>query len=89
MQYDDHGLVGTTWSIMMTFVVDISDVSTCLSTCKVMWKYVFFVYMLGYDVDYDYVLVCVVLDVDTWLFLLDYMKCDGYIDDDIVMYRIT
>ena len=40
-------------------------------------------------VDYDFVLICVVLDVDTWLLLLHYMSCDGYIDDDIVMFRMT
>ena len=54
-----------------------------------MLKYVFFLCMLGDNVDYDYVLICVVLDVDAWLLLLDYMSCGGYIDDDIVVYRIT
>ena len=54
-----------------------------------MWKYVFFQSMLGDNVDYDYVCICVVLDVDTRLFLLDNMSCDGYIDDDIATYRMT
>ena len=50
-----------------------------------MWKYAFFLCKLGDHVDYDYVLI----HVDTWLFLHDYMSCDGYIDDDIVMFRMT
>ena len=79
-----HGLVGTSWSIMIIWIVDLCEVWSYLSICEGMWKYVFFLHMLGNHVDYDYVLICVVLYVDTWLFLLDYMSCDGYIDDDIV-----
>ena len=45
--------------------------------------------MLGHNVDYNYVHICVVLDIDAWLFLLDYMSCDGYIYDDMVMYMMT
>ena len=36
--------------------------------------------------DYDYVLICVILDVHTSMFILDYMSYDGYSDDDIIMY---
>ena len=39
--------------------------------------------------DDDHVLICVVLDVDILLFLLEYMSYDGYIYNDIVMYMMT
>ena len=61
MQYDYHGLDGTTWSNMMLCIVVFCKVWLCLSICELMWKYVFFLCMLGNHVDCDYVLVCVVL----------------------------
>ena len=48
-----------------------------------------FLCKLGNPEHYEYVLICVVFDFDTWLSLLDYMRCDGFIYDDIVMYRMT
>ena len=74
---------------MMICVVNFYEVWEYLPTMEIMWKYVLFLCMFGDHVKNDCMLICVVLDVDAWLFLLDYMSCDGYIDDDIVMYRMT
>ena len=61
MQYDNRGLVGYTWSIMKIYVVDLCEVWAYISTCEVMWKYVFFLCMLGDHVDYGYMLIYVIL----------------------------
>ena len=74
---------------MMFCIVDLCELWVYICICEAMWKYMFFLCMLGNHVNYDYVLISVVLDVDTWLFLLDYTSYDGYIDDDIIMYRMT
>ena len=74
LYYDDHGLVVTTWGIMMICVVYLFEVWSYISICEVMWKYVFFLYMWGDYVDYDSVLICVFLYVDERFFLLDYIE---------------
>ena len=53
------------WSMSISIYMW-SNVKVCALLC-----------MLGDHVDYDYVLICVVLDVDAWLFLFDYMSCEG------------
>ena len=84
MYYDDHGLIGNylkyyddlcswfTWS-MIIYIYMWSNVNVCVLSMN-----------SGYHADYDFVVICVVLYVDAWLFLLDYMSCDGHIDDNIV-----
>ena len=47
MWYDDHGLLGTTWSILIICVFDLCEVLAYLSKCQVMDKYVCFLCMLG------------------------------------------
>ena len=61
LQYDDHGLVGTTWSIMMICLVNLCVVWAYQSICEVMSKYVFFLGRLSDHVDCDFVFLCVVL----------------------------
>ena len=73
MQYNDHCLVDTTWTIMMICVVDLCEVWAYLSICDGMSKSVCFLCMLGNQVDNDYVLLCVVLGLMHGYFLLDYM----------------
>ena len=54
-----------------------------------MWKYVFFLCMLGNHVDYDYVVVFVVLGCMHGCSYLTIWVYDGYIDDDMVVYSMT
>ena len=74
MYYDDHGLVGTTWNIIMVCVANLCEVLAYKSTCELMWKYVFLLCILG---DHVRLWLCVHvcgLRVDAWLFILDYMS---------------
>ena len=73
----------------MICVVDLCEVWAYLSTCEVMWNYVFFLRMVGDHVDYDYMLICVVLESMHDYSYLTIRVYDGYIDDVIVMYRMT
>ena len=65
MLYDDHGLVGITWSIMTIRLFDLCEVCEYISTCECSIR------------------------VYAWSFLLTIWVYDGYMDDDMVMYRMT
>ena len=82
MQYNDHGLVGTTGSIAMICVVDLCEIWVYLSICELMLKYVLFLYMLGNHVDYDYVLICVVIGLMCGCPYSTIWVYNRYIDDD-------
>ena len=45
--------------------------------------------LLGDHVDYDYVLVCVILELMHDFFYLTIWVYDGYIDDDMVVYTMA
>lgn len=49
----------------------------------------FFICMLGDHVDYDYVFICVVLELVHGYSYMTIWVYDGYINDDMVVYRIT
>ena len=89
MQYDNYGLVGTTLSTMIVGIVVLCEVWVCVHSFEVMWKYVFFLCMLGNHIDYDYVLLCVVLGLMHGSFYLAIWVYNSYVDDDMVVCRIT
>ena len=88
MYYDDHGLVGklieVMWLFFLVYYMKYNDIYLHVNY----WERIYWC-IIGDNVDYEYVLICVVLDVETWLFLLDYMSCDGYINDDTIINRST
>ena len=85
----------TTWSTMMICAVDWCELWSYLQTCEVMWKYMFFLRILG---DHVRLWVCFYecsLRVDARLLLIDYMSlwwlfwwCGSNFYDFIKMTRV-
>ena len=89
MQYDNHGLVVTTWITMIFCIVVLCEILVYVSICEGIWKYVFFLCVLGNHVNYEYELLCAVLGLMHCCSYLDIWVYNSYVDDDNVVCGMT